>query len=230
MKKPHIPGSATGSRAPGLLLVPSGILAFALYIAMDLGVSRRYPGYSYRDHTISELSAVGAPTRRMWLFLSVFYEALLVVSAAGTLRVADNQTRARIVGWLLSMSAAVGVLWWMAPMHRREVLADGGGDWRDTMHLALGGVTSVLFFATIGAGSFAFGRLFRWYSYITVVMLMVFGGLTGRMAPKVSKNEPTPWLGITERIAVEGAMLWQAVFAAALVSKLANVRNNAGRE
>jgi hypothetical protein len=33
----------------------------------------------------------------------------------------------------------------------------------------------------------------------------------------VSENEPTSWLGIWERIAIEGAFLWQAVFAAALI-------------
>jgi hypothetical protein len=33
----------------------------------------------------------------------------------------------------------------------------------------------------------------------------------------VSENESTAWLGIWERIAVEGSLLWQAVFAAVLL-------------
>ena len=36
-------------------------------------------------------------------------------------------------------------------------------------------------------------------------------------ASKVADNEPTPWVGITERIAVFGSMLWIAVLAIALL-------------
>jgi hypothetical protein len=47
--------------------------------------------------------------------------------------------------------------------------------------------------------------------------MLVFGLLMGMESPDVQDNDPTPWLGVWERIAVEGAILWQAVFAGVLL-------------
>lgn len=209
--------SGLGARVPAKALVSCGIVMFALYIAMDVIASLSYDGYSYTDQTISELSAVDAPTRGAWLAMSVAWQVLSLAFAVGVLRVAGRRRSVRIIGWLLLVSAVVGILWWFAPMHQREVLAADGGDWRDTMHLALGGLSSLEFFAMIGVGAFAFGRLFRWYSFATIGVMLVFGMLMNSAVAAVGNNEPTPWLGIWERITVEGAMLWQAVFAGVLL-------------
>ena len=199
---------------------------FGLYIVMDVAASLAYDGYSYRDQTISELSATGAPTRPFWLGVSVLYEALAFAFAFGVLLIAGSRRRISIVGWLLLASAASGLLWWLAPMHQRVVLAAGGGTWQDTMHLALGGVSSVLFFGMIGVGAFAFGWRFRLYSLVTVGLMLVFGMLMNLQVEAVSNNEATPWLGVYERIAIEGAMLWEAVFAAVLLWHSPQVSNS----
>jgi hypothetical protein len=184
---------------------------------MDLLASRRYRGYSVKDHTISELSAIGAPTRPPWLAFSILYQALAFAFACGVLRAPAVRPPVRLVGWLLMALAGVGLLWWIAPMHRREVLARGGGDWRDRMHLVLGGSSALLFFGTVGAGAFAFGRRFRILSFATIAVTLVAGAKMSTLAPGIERNAPTPWLGAWERIAVEGSMLWQAVFSAALL-------------
>lgn len=202
---------------PARLLVLSGILMFVLYIAMDVVASLAYDGYSYKDQTISELSAIGAPTRPFWLALSPAYQILAFAFALGVLQVAGERRRVRTVGWLLLVLAVVGLAWWFAPMHQREVLAADGGTWQDTMHLVVGGTSAVLFFITIGVGAFAFGNRFRWYSLATIAAFLVFGTLMSMEAPGVSEDEATPWLGIWERIPVEGSMLWQAVFAGVLL-------------
>lgn len=199
------------------LLVSAGVVMFALYIVMDVVGSLAYGGYSYRDQTISELSAIGAPTRSFWLVMSVFYQILALAFAFGVLAVSGGRRKVRIVGWLLLVAAVSSPLWWFAPMHQREVLAAGGGTWQDTMHLVAGGINSVLFFAMIGVGAFAFGVRFRWYSFATIGVMLVFGMLMNMDISKVGDNEATPWLGIWERIAIEGAMLWQAVFATVLL-------------
>ncbi|MCK9518983.1 MAG: DUF998 domain-containing protein [Dehalococcoidia bacterium] len=202
---------------PATLLVLSGIIMFALYIALDVTASLAYDGYNYKDQTISELSAIGAPTRAYWLALSPVYQILAFAFAVGVLRVAGERRPVRVAGWLLLALAVVGLLWWIAPMHRREVLAADDGTWQDVMHLVVGGVTSLLYFVLIGVGAFAFGRWFRLYSFATIVALLVFGTLMSFETGGVGENEPTPWLGIYERIAVEGSMLWQAVFAVVLL-------------
>lgn len=209
--------SEIGDRIPANILVASGVAMFVLYITMDLIASLSYDGYSYTDQTISELSAIGAPTRGMWNAFSVVYQVLTFAFAFGVLRVAGQRRIIRVIGWLLLTFAAINLLWWFGPMHRREELAAGGGDWRDTLHLVVGGMNSLLFFALTGVGMFAFGRWFRWYSIATIAAMVIFGTLMNTDVGAVRDNEPTPWLGIWERIAVEGAMLWLAVFAAVLL-------------
>ncbi len=221
---PHaLPSHSHGSRFAALpyvsprLLVFAGVLMFALYIVMDVTASLFYDGYSYKDQTISELSAVDAPTRTFWLIASVFYQVLSWSFALGVLAFAGERRKMRIVGWLLLAFAASGLLWWFGPMHQREVLAADGGDWRDTLHLVTGGISSVIFFSMIGIGAFVFGLRFRLFSFITIGLMLVFGMLMNMYVADVADNKDTPWLGIYERIAIEGAMLWQAVFAAVLL-------------
>ncbi|MGE5597077.1 MAG: DUF998 domain-containing protein [Hyphomicrobiales bacterium] len=200
-------------------LVLAGTAMFVLYVFMDVVASLAYDGYSYRDQTISELSAFGAPTRPFWLVMTVFYNLMTFAFAFGVLWFAGGRRTIRAVGWLLLALAFVGILWWFAPMHRREVLEAGGGTWQDTMHLVVGGLNA-LYFAVIAVGAFAFGRAFRLYPFATIAAMLVFGTLMGIQAPAVSDNDPTPWLGIWERITVEGAMLWQGVFAVLLFARL----------
>ena len=46
-----------------------GILAAGLYAAMTLVVGALWEGCSAASQTISELSAIGAPTRTLWILL-----------------------------------------------------------------------------------------------------------------------------------------------------------------
>jgi hypothetical protein len=85
------------------------------------------------------------------------------------------------------------------------------------MHLILGAVDTLLFVLSIAFGSTAFGKRFRFYSIATILIVLAFGAFTGINASKVSHNDPTPWVGITERTAVFGSMLWIAVLAIALL-------------
>ncbi|MBK9544757.1 MAG: DUF998 domain-containing protein [Dehalococcoidia bacterium] len=209
--------AALASRLPAKRLVFAGVLMFVLYICMDVIASLAYDDYSYRDQTISELSAIGAPTRTFWVVTGLVRQVLSFAFAFGVLGLAGDRREVRIVGWLLVVFAVSDLLWWFAPMHQREVLAADGGTWQDTLHLVLGGISSLLFFAMIGVGAFAFGRHFRWYSFATLGLMVAFGALMGAETSDVSDNAPTPWLGIWERIAIEGAMLWEAIFAIVLL-------------
>jgi hypothetical protein len=77
-------------------LLGCGIVAPAWWVAMDVVGSLRYPGYSYVDQTISELSAEGAPTR---IFMTVFsgipYTILLIAFGVGIWRVAGESRAGR---------------------------------------------------------------------------------------------------------------------------------------
>jgi hypothetical protein len=55
------------------------------------------------------------------------------------------------------------------------------------------------------------------YSIATIVLLLVFGGLTFLEAPRLQANLPTPWIGLWERINISVFLLWIAVLATALL-------------
>lgn len=208
-------GSA--ARTPITALLLCGIASFVLYVAMDVLAALAYDGYSYKSQTISELSAVGAPTRTFFTVLGVIWAVVVLGFGIGVFKASGQNRKLKGLGCLLVLYGMVGLLWPIAPMHQREVLAAGGDTWTDTLHLVLGGVDVVLALLVIGIGAAAMGTRFRFYSIATILALLVFGVLTGLEAPRVSDNEATPWLGIVERVNVYGSMLWFAVLATVLL-------------
>ena len=85
------------------------------------------------------------------------------------------------------------------------------------MHIVWSIVTVFLFMLEIGFGAAAFGKRFRLYSIATMVILVVFGALTGLDGPRVAANLPTPWVGVWERINIGVFLLWVVVLAIALL-------------
>jgi hypothetical protein len=70
----------------------------------------------------------------------------------------------------------------------------------DTMHIVLTVVKSLLIMLAVGFGAAALGKGFRRYSVATILVLLVFGALTGQDAPELEANLPTPWMGVLARI------------------------------
>ena len=119
-----------------------GILAALLYVAMTLFVGLLWQGYSAASQTISELSAIGAPTRPLWIALATIYTALMLAFGWSVWKSASNRAL-RVVGALLVTQGVFGVFW--PPMHQRAVLAAGGGTLTDTLHILWTIVTSLFF-------------------------------------------------------------------------------------
>lgn len=200
------------------ILLACGIAATGLYFVMDIVASLRYDGYSYTGQTISELSAIDAPTRSMWIPLGVVYGLLMLAYGLGVWMSAGGRRALHAVGALVTAMGVIALVAWpFAPMHQREVLAAGGATLADTWHRNLGVVNMLIFVASVVIGARVLGIRFRIYSIATILAVFVFGTLMGLDAPKVASDEPTPWIGITERIAVLGSMLWYAVLAAGLL-------------
>jgi hypothetical protein len=194
-------------------LLVCGIASSLLYAAMIWGI--RYEGYNPISQVPSELTAIGAPTRALWAGLGWIYTVLVTAFGVGVWT-SGGKRAVRIVGGLILALASLGLLWPFAPMHQREVLAAGGGTPSDTLHQVLGAVTVFLMFLAIGFGATAFGTRFRLYSIVTIVVLLVFGGLTFLEAPRLQMNLPTPWIGLWERINISVFLMWVVVLAAVL--------------
>ena len=179
----------------------------------------RYDGYSLVSQVPSELTAIGASTERLWSLLGPIYTVLVTAFGWGVWQSAGRHRPVRIVGGLILAFGLLGLLWPFAQMHRREVLAAGGGTFSDTLHVLLGAVSVLLMFLAIGFGATAFGRHFRLYSIVSVVILLAFGALTFMEAPRLQANLPTPWIGLWERINISVFLLWVVTLAAVLLRR-----------
>jgi len=195
-------------------LLTCGILAGALYVAMTLFVGMLWDGYNATDQTISELSAIGAPTRPIWTALATIYTTLMIAFGWIVWKSARHR-RLRILGALLFTQAVFGVFW--PPMHQRAVLAAGGGTLTDTLHIVWTIVTSLFFMGALGFSVAGMGKRFRFYSLVTMVIVFACGAWTATYAPAIQHNLPTPWVGVWERINTNAFMLWIAVLAVALL-------------
>ncbi len=203
------------------LLLGCGIGSSVLYVVMNIVAPLRYPGYSAFSQTISELSAIGAPSRPLWMALGAVYVAFLIAFGIGVWLSAHGKRALRAAGALLVGLGITGSVWPLLPggasMHRREVLAAGGATVTDTLHLISGGVGTAFCLLIIGFGAAAFGRRFRIYSIATTLALLGFGFWTAVEAPLVSANAQTPWLGVIERIMFASFVLWFAVLGIVLL-------------
>jgi hypothetical protein len=149
------------------LLLVSGIAAAVWWVAIDVVGSLRYPGYSYVDQTISELSAVGAPTRTFMMTVSgIPYAVLMIAFGVGVWIVAGRTRTGRVVGALLVVEAIFGFVGGVLfPMATREVMAAGEETLRNRLHAPYGLGMPILFVLVTIFGSRLFGKLLRWYSY-----------------------------------------------------------------
>jgi hypothetical protein len=202
------------------LLLICGILSSLLYVGMNIFVPMQYKGYNSFTQTISELSAIGAPTRPLWVPLGIVYSLLITFFGWGIRQSATKNLKLRIAGNLLFAYGIIGQGWTFAPMHQREVLAAGGATLSDTMHILVMSPVSALFMmVSMGFAAAAFGKGFRFYSIATILLLLVFGALTGMDSPNVQANLPTPWLGVWERIMLGVFLLWAVVLAIILLRR-----------
>jgi len=74
--EPIIIQNRKGLQAPDMvrkILLICGILSSLLYIAMNIFVAMLRANYSSASQTVSELSAIDAPTRSQWVSLSIVY-------------------------------------------------------------------------------------------------------------------------------------------------------------
>jgi Protein of unknown function (DUF998) len=118
---------------------------------------------------------------------------------------------------LLGYAAFGMVGGWFPPMNTREALAAGERGLRNAMHIPMTAVMSLFMLLAMGIGATLLGKRFRYYSYATIAILVVFGVLTSLQAGKMAANEPTPWMGLTERINIYATMLWVAMLAIGLL-------------
>jgi len=198
-------------------LLICGIIAMLWYVVVNIIVPLQYPGYDAVSQTVSELSAIDAPTRVIWLVLCTFYSLFFISFGSGIWVSANGNRKLRFVGMVVIIDSALGLYW--PPMHLRNVIAAGGGTLTDTLHLVWAFIHLSLMLLMIGIGAAVFGKGFRIFSIVVVVVFMVFGILTTKESPGIEAGLPTPHIGVWERINIGAYMIWVIAFAIMLMKR-----------
>ena len=194
------------------LLLLCGAVSSLLYLAIDALAAVRYPDYhSFTSQAISELGAVGAVTEEMVHPLFLGYNVLLCAFAVGIWASAGHRRALRVIAALL---AGIGVVGWLTPP---MYLRGSGTVSNDLPHIVLTGVLVLFILSAICVGASLYGRKWRRYSYATLLIILVSGALTGLAAGRLAAGQPTPWLGVAERVNIGAYLLWILLLAITLL-------------
>lgn len=211
---------AERSASVSRILLLGGFLSSLLYVATDVFGGMLYRDYSFSSQAISELAAIGAPSKPFVDPLFMVYDFLAVAFGLGVLRVAGRNHALRLTALALVglgvVGAAAGVGNSFFSMHQRGT---AGSIASDSPHIALTAILVMLLLVAMVFGGGALGPRFRTYSLATIATVIVFGALTAQFAPRLALGKPTPGMGIVERIDVYSALLWIAVLAVALLRR-----------
>jgi hypothetical protein len=195
-------------------LLICGVLSPVLYAISDVVAGMQWKGYSFLNQTISELGAIGAPSRALFAFLLLIVYGLMVAFGVGIWKSAGGNRRLRIVGGLLVGMALMAItVGQFASMRLRGTEQGFAG----ALHLIEGAVAMLMIFTAMGIAAGAFGMRFRLYTIVTIVLALGFGAWAGSAAMRIEQGLATPWVGVIERIFWYGYQSWFAVLALTLL-------------
>jgi hypothetical membrane protein len=203
------------------VLLACGILSSLLYVATDVLGGMRYEGYSFTSQAISELAAIGTPSKPFVDPFFIAYDLLALAFGIGVFLAAGGHRALRITATMLMAYGAIGfaAVSFAGPtffaMHQRGA----GSLASDAPHIILTAVLVLLLLLAMGFGTLSPGKRFRVYSFATVLIVIGFGALTSMFAARLAAGQPTPGMGIVERIDVYSALLWLAVLGVALLRR-----------
>lgn len=192
-------------------LLRCGILSPLLYIAGDAGMALTYEGYSYFHQTVSELNAIGAPTRGLSIGLGFAEDILLILFGLGVWMAAGRNRMLRVTAGTLATLGAFG--FWAIPFASMQLR----GTEQTGPHLLSGAVGAVLVVTAIGFAAAVYGRTFRRYSIATIGVMLLFGWWAMMDAGRIEAGDPTPWVGVIERISFYSWHIWFLVLALVLL-------------
>lgn len=189
------------SRKSRTLLLTCGILAPILFIGTDVIAGILYQGYTFIDQSISELSAVGAPTRSLVVPLNILYNVLLIAFVLGVWVSADQNRLLRVTAIMILANVIVTLIWVFFPMQL--------GETANNLNVILGAVSMIFFLLAIGFGAAAYRNWFRYCSVgilVTFLVLTIFGVMAN-----------THHIGAQERIMTYSNVLWLMVLSIVLL-------------
>jgi len=208
-----VPPQARRSKLQTAFLL-CGVLASLIWLGTDVFASLSYPGYRYPFDPISGLSAVDAPTKSYVVALDTLYALLKIAFSLGVWISAGRHRALRLTAGLLLAFGLTDLAAIFFPWNP----ADPVGTTGNLIHgLLAGGLPVLLMLLAIGIGAAANGRWFRFYSYGTLLLMILLGALPLVGGFQIAGTQPPWWFGAVERINGYGYMLWMMVLATVLL-------------
>jgi hypothetical membrane protein len=198
------------------ILLLCGILSPILYAIADTLAGLQWASYSFRDQTISELGAIGAPSRQLFSFLLIPTYLLFIVFGVGVWQSAVGRRKLKIAAGLLIAFGIIAII--AGPFVSMQLRGTEQG-LAGALHLIEGGVEMLILLTALGFASGAIDHKFRLYTIFTIVLMLIFGAWSGMDAPLVEAGLPTPWLGVKERIMWYSYHLWFIVLSIRLLQQ-----------
>lgn len=189
-----------------------GICSPILYILTDITAGNLYKNYKFNEQAVSELFAIGAPTAHIVVPLFTICSILLLAFSIG-IWLSSSRNRKLCILALMVLCNAINslVLWNCFPMHMRGVKPT----FTDTMHTIL--AVNPFIQISIILGAVIYKKWFRYYSLVTILLLIISAAISFSFIPLLISHHPTPWLGLTERISIYAHQLWHGVLAVTLI-------------
>jgi hypothetical protein len=198
------------------ILLICGALVLPSYVAMYLIGGALRPGYNHISDSVSELLTPGAPNKPLLVVIQLAYATLHILFGLGVLgfvQAADGtQTLGAIGAWMIVLLGVVTVGTAIFPQDPEDAPPTTPG--RVHVVLVFGGLVPLSLLSTLLLGIWSAGAglpgWFDVYSYVTVVAIVVMGGLGGAAMK-------TEYGGLVERVAAIVTQQWLFVLALTLL-------------
>ena len=187
-----------------------GIVGPLIYIVTVIIGGALRGDYNPVYNSISELIMVGSPNLLFLNILFGIYNFLLLLFGWGIL--SDPKLPKN---WSLNLASVIivilgflGILFIFFPQDPRGTTATLSG----TIHLILAGLSSPLSILAVFLAGFSFrenpeNKAFVWYSYLSVLLILISGGMTATL---IANN--SPYGALFERITIFTFLIWVMVF------------------
>jgi len=196
-------------------LLVCGIVASVLRFATDMLVGTLWKGYSFVSQSISELSAIGAPTRSLIVSTEIIWGVLMIAFGLGVWRMSGQSVALRVTAGLLIGNAVVTlVVAGFLPARYGET----GSANTSTANVVVMALGVVFYLLAMVFGAAAFHGWFRVFS-IAILLAYVILTVVGLLVPRgaTPSGEPMMTTGLQERTMMYSYLLWVAVLAVVLL-------------
>jgi hypothetical protein len=181
-------------------LLYCGVFAPLLYVGVDRLAGHLARGYDFVSRSMSDLSAVDAPTRLLVVSVNVLSVALMIAFGIGVWRMAGHSALPRITASLVMGQALLGlvmVLFFATRAGERPAASSAG--------VIVGAVAIVMLVLAIGFGAAAFSGWFRFLSIGILAAYVILAAVRFAFPPA---DATVSLVGVQERTMLYAFLGW----------------------